>query len=159
MLRWSGQRLLAALWERGDVRDYDLQIPDPNFPLSEEQIDICNALTDVVAIRDEAVEYGNEDVQGDCMWIQGRAGTGKSQIAAAFVHKIALQNRRIVICTPTGVLEETYRSMYEDTENVEVGAFDSIFGYWSDRQDLVYLDFTFDVVVVDEVGFLDKEII
>ena len=84
------------------------------------------------------------------------AGTGKYQVAAALVNKIALQNRKFVICTPTGVLAETYRSIYEDTENVGVGFFESIFGYWSDRKDLVHLDFTFDVIVMDGVGIFGQ---
>ena len=47
--------------------------------------------------------------------------------------------------------------MYEDTENVGVGFFENMFGYLSDRKDVVYLDFTFDVLVVDGVGCVDKE--
>lgn len=70
--RWSGQRLLATLWERGDVRDYDVHIQDRNFPLSEEQIDICNALTDVLVIRDGAVGNGNGDVHGG-LYVDKRA--------------------------------------------------------------------------------------
>ena len=120
--RWRGQRLLATLWERGDVRDYDIDIPDRNFPLSEEQTDFCNALTDVLVIRNDAVGHDSE------MWIKEHAGNGKSQVAAVFVNKTSLEDRRLVIWTPTGVLTETYRSMYEDAENVEVGTFDHIFG-------------------------------
>ena len=59
--RWSGQRLLLSLWERRDVRDFDVCIPNQNFPLSKEQTDTCNALTDVLLIRDDAVGNGNED--------------------------------------------------------------------------------------------------
>ena len=39
--RWSGQRVLLDLWERRDVRDFDVHAPNQNFPLSEEQTATC----------------------------------------------------------------------------------------------------------------------
>ena len=75
--RWSGQRLLASMWERGSVRDFYVHIPDRYFPRIEEQTEKCNALTDVLVIREKAVKNGNEDVEGDCRWIKGRGGDWK----------------------------------------------------------------------------------
>ena len=92
----------------------------------------------------------------DVLALDGPPGSGKSFLAAEFVNSAHASPRRILIMTPIGALAEVYRQRYLSYENVTVGTFDSATKFCHHDKNLVFMSLNYDVIVVDEIEYLDR---
>lgn len=107
-----------------------------------------------LAAVDMAHEQGREGLlqAAPGFGLLGAAGTGKSVVLRFLLRRLHEQQRSVLLCSPTGALADEYRELRRVLPRLQVDTVDGAFHLWCDQ--LQTPPFA-DVVIIDEVGFLD----
>ena len=155
-LRWTCNADEVRMCLAGHVADHILQMEHTKHQLDHVQERVLHDLMVVLRVRD-SVNDGIFVVHVVAAFIACPPGSGKSVLASKIPEACTQQTRCGAIVTPAGALAEVYRRRYLHDHSITAGAFHSVLEFWAGGDPLVFLDVTFDLVVVDEVQNLNRE--